>query len=283
MRKFELQPKRRTAPLLWGIGILLSLGLSLAIFSVLGLWQKTGEKGEKLVRSLRFSLPPAPQEAAKPPPPPAQEEVKPPVRPKRKAKPKSVKSKTVRRRARPLRRMQTGIPRRILQSFGETGTPAFVMADTMDILSDRSTTEAYSNASTLIQREAAEMASRLERGRNPSGRTQRAGIRPARCIRVDFPDDAYPRAMIDAGIECLAVTQAVVSKEGFVEEVRVLDLKPHPRRSDSEGDLEKWMDVVQKTLQKISRNWRFRAAVDRSKNLPVEDVVIVNILFEIET
>jgi hypothetical protein len=68
-----------------------------------------------------------------------------------------------------------------------------------------------------------------------------------------------------------------------VVDIEVLEVKPHPARDDPAADLEDWARSMEGTLERVSRQWRFRAAVDRATNLPIEDDMTVNILFEITT
>jgi hypothetical protein len=260
------------------LGAMAAVGVTLGVFGLLSTMQKTGDKGEKIMRSITFRLPEA--EPPKPPPPPPQavEEVS--VRPKPRRKPKA--SKTPPPPARSAHRRSRsnggGVPRTLVD-LGMDQAPAFAVNTAMDVCLESETCQTYQNTNTLLQRELSQMERRRARGAGKGAR--RKGIRPARQIDVDFPPEAYPPKMFDANIECLAVTRVHVSPEGLVQAVEVLEIRPHPEKGAARSDLERWKMDVAATLEDVSRRWRFRAAVDLSSDLPVEDTLTVNILFEI--
>jgi hypothetical protein len=263
------------------LGLLGAIGVSLGVFCLLSGMQKTGDPGEKVVRSFTFRLPEVEAPAPPPPPPPTPKEIKPKPIPQRKPQTSKTPPPAARRSAQRARSSANGVPRTLLV-LGLDQAPAFVVNTAMDVCLQNEMAETYQNAHTLLERELAQMDRRRDRGACGS-QSRPNGIRPARQIDVDFPPDAYPKKMFDANVECLVVTRVRVSPEGLVKTVEVLTIRPHPGKGASASNLDTWKSDVEETLQSVSRHWRFRAAVDLSSDLPVEDTLTINILFEITT
>lgn len=255
--------------------------LSLALFGLLGSMQRTGDKGEKVAKSISFQLPEAPPEVKSPPPPPPQRSAR--ARPpQRKPRAPQNAPAEARRPARTLSAAGSGVPRSLKGMGVAIETPAFDFGDAMALDASGSTGEAMSNFNTLLQRAARESARQLERRRGGSGgASSLGGVRPPEPISTPFEGRDYPADMLNAGVECLAVTEVVVSKDGRVVDVNVVELQPLPGEECSGDGFEKWKKSVSDTLGKVSRTWRFRAALDRASNLPIEDCLTINILFEI--
>jgi len=279
MEPFVLEDRSRATLLALGGGVLFALGVSLAIFGVLSLLQRTGEKGDKVARSVRFILAEPPAEVEKPLPP-KREEVKPPKRRQRRPKAQQNKTRRIQRAVRKPRLAKSGIPRSFV-GLGVSEAPTFVMAADVDLAVDDTETQAYANAAKLF-RTAGARESAGRRGSGGGGTGRQGGVTPARVIEIFFPSEAYPANMLNKGVECEVVCRVVVSVEGLAKEVIVEEMQPHPHRGCT-GNLDSYRDVVQQTLQTVSRHWKFRAAVDRENDLPVEDEVLVSVTFEIES